>query len=45
MIDAVLTNSFSFRHYPEAYIFMGENREEVTRVMIYLDGAEEASQS
>ena len=28
---------FSFRHYPEAYAFIEENREKVMKVMIDLD--------
>jgi L-iditol 2-dehydrogenase len=33
----LLTKCFSFRHYPEAYTFIEENREEVMKVMIDLD--------
>jgi L-iditol 2-dehydrogenase len=36
-VDPLLTKSFSFRHYPEAYTFIEENREVVMKVMIDLD--------
>jgi L-iditol 2-dehydrogenase len=38
----LLTKSFSFRHYPEAYTFIEENREEVMKVMIDLDAPVDA---
>ena len=33
----LLTRNFSFRHYPEAYAFIEENREKVMKVMVDLD--------
>jgi L-iditol 2-dehydrogenase len=36
-VDALLTRNFSFRHYPEAYAYIEENREKVMKVMIELD--------
>jgi L-iditol 2-dehydrogenase len=35
--DPLLTRSFPFRQYPEAYAFIEENREAVMKVMIDLD--------
>jgi L-iditol 2-dehydrogenase len=35
--DPLLTKTFSFRRYPEAYAFIEENREKVMKVMIDLD--------
>jgi L-iditol 2-dehydrogenase len=35
--DPLLTRTFSFRQYPEAYAFIEENREKVMKVMIDLD--------
>jgi L-iditol 2-dehydrogenase len=42
-VDPLLTKSFSFRHYPEAYAYIEENREEVMKVMIDLDEPADAS--
>lgn len=42
-VDPLLTRSFSFRDYREAYAFIEENRESVMKVMIDLDGLAEAS--
>jgi L-iditol 2-dehydrogenase len=36
-INPLLTKTFSFRHYPEAYAFIEENREKVMKVMVELD--------
>ena len=36
-VDPLLTKTFSFRRYPEAYAFIEENREKVMKVMIDLD--------
>jgi len=36
-VAPLLTKSFSFRHYPEAYAFIEANREQVMKVMIDLD--------
>ena len=33
----LLTRNFSFRHYPEAYAFIEQNRERVMKVMVDLD--------
>ena len=41
----LLTKSFSFRHYPEAYAFIEENREAVMKVMIDLDEPADTSQT
>jgi L-iditol 2-dehydrogenase len=35
-VGPLLTRSFSFRHYPEAYAFIEENREKVMKVMVEL---------
>jgi len=37
----LLTKSFSFRQYPDAYTFIEENREKVMKIMIDLDGSAE----
>ena len=42
-VDPLLTRTFSFRHYPEAYAFIEENHEAVMKVMIDLDESAEAS--
>jgi L-iditol 2-dehydrogenase len=36
-VDPLVTKRFSLRHYPAAYAFIEENREEVMKVMIDLD--------
>jgi len=36
-VGPLLTRNFSFRHYPEAYAFIEENREKVMKVMVELD--------
>jgi L-iditol 2-dehydrogenase len=36
-VDPLLTKTFSFRHYPEAYAYIEENREAVMKIMIDLD--------
>jgi threonine dehydrogenase-like Zn-dependent dehydrogenase len=39
--DPLLTKTFAFRRYPEAYAFIEENREKVMKVMINLDELED----
>jgi L-iditol 2-dehydrogenase len=36
-VGPLLTKTFSFRQYPEAYAFIEENREKVMKVMVDLD--------
>jgi L-iditol 2-dehydrogenase len=36
-VAPLLTRTFSFRHYPEAYAFIEDNREKVMKVMLELD--------
>lgn len=36
-VGPLLTRNFSFRHYPEAYAYIEENREKVMKVMLDLD--------
>jgi L-iditol 2-dehydrogenase len=36
-VGPLLTRTFPFRHYPEAYAFIEENREKVMKVMVDLD--------
>jgi L-iditol 2-dehydrogenase len=36
-VGPLLTRTFPFRHYPEAYAFIEENREKVMKVMVGLD--------
>jgi len=36
-VGPLLTKNFSFRHYPDAYTFIEENRERVMKVMVNLD--------
>jgi len=42
-VEPLMTRTFPFRHYPEAYAFIEDNREDVMKVMIDLDGSADAS--
>ena len=44
-VGPLVPKCFSFRHYPEAYAFIQENREAVMKVMINLDEPADANQS
>jgi len=42
-VGPLLTKTFAFRHYPEAYTFIEKNRDGVMKVMIDLDGVASAA--